>query len=197
MAISIEDIKRLKEMTGVGLTDAKKALEETNGDFEKAVDAMRVKGMAKADKKADRETRQGLVDSYVHSDRIGVVVEVNCETDFVARTEDFKDFVHDIAMIIAAYSPKYIKPEDVSETEINKERELFAEEMSESGKPADMIEKIVDGKIEKYFDEVCLSRQPLVKDPEKNVEQFTKEMIAKLGENIVINNFARIELGQR
>lgn len=195
MAIGIEDIKKLKELTGVGITDAKKALEEADGDFDKAVEAMRVKGMAKADKKAARETKSGLVDSYVHSERIGVLVEVNCETDFVARTDDFKEFVHDIAMHIAATAPRYISEEDVTEEDLTKEKELIKQELENEGKPAEMIEKISEGKVKKFYQEVCLMNQPYVKNPDQTVEEYTKEAIAKLGENIVIRQMSRIELG--
>ncbi len=196
MGVDIEDVKKLKNMTGVGITDAKKALEEADGDFDKALEAMRVKGLAKADKKGDREAREGLVDAYVHSNRIGVLVEVNCETDFVARTDDFKSFVHDVAMHIAASSPRYVTPEDITEEDAAKERKLFEEELKNEGKPKDMIEKIVDGKMNKFYEEVCLMKQPYIKNPDQTVEDYVKEVIAKLGENIVIRQFSRVELGQ-
>lgn len=195
MSVDIADIKKLKEMTGVGLTDAKKALEEAEGDFDKAVETMRVKGMAKADKKASREAKAGIVDSYIHGERIGVLVEVNCETDFVARTDDFKNFVHDVAMHIAASSPRFISPEDVSEEDLAKEKELIKQELENDGKPADMIEKISEGKINKFYEEVCLTKQAYIKNPDQTVEEYTKEVIAKLGENIVIRQMQRIELG--
>lgn len=195
MAVSIEDIKRLKELTGVGITDAKKALTEAEGDFDKALEAMRVKGMSKADKKSEREAREGMVDSYVHSGRIGVLVEVNCETDFVARTDDFKNFVHDIAMHIAAAAPRYITVEDIPEADLAKEKELIAEELKNEGKPADMIEKIMQGKLNKFYEESCLVKQAYIKNPDVTIEQYTKEIVAKLGENIVIRQMSRIELG--
>jgi elongation factor Ts len=195
MAVDIETIKRLKSLTGVGLTDAKKALEEVDGDFDKAVENMRVKGMAKADKKSEREARSGIVDAYIHGDRIGVVLEVNCETDFVARTDDFKDFVHNVAMHIAASSPAYVSVDDIDEAVQAKEMELIAEELKNEGKPAEMIEKISDGKIKKWQSEVCLLNQPYIKNPDETVEEYLKTMVAKLGENIVIRKFARIELG--
>jgi elongation factor Ts len=195
MAVDIETIKRLKSLTGVGLTDAKKALEEVDGDFDKAVENMRVKGMAKADKKSEREARSGIVDAYIHGDRIGVVLEVNCETDFVARTDDFKDFVHNVAMHIAASSPAYVSVDDIDEAVQAKEMELIAEELKNEGKPAEMIEKISDGKIKKWQSEICLLNQPYIKNPDETVEEYLKTMVAKLGENIVIRKFARIELG--
>lgn len=195
MAVSIEEVKRLKDLTGVGLTDAKKALEEAKGDFDAAVEAMRVKGISKADKKSQREAKAGLVEAYVHGDRIGVIVEVNCETDFVARTDDFKAFAHDIALHIAASSPQFIAPEDVTEDVLNKEKDLVKKELEESGKPADMIDKISQGKMAKFVDEICLNNQPFVKNPDQTVGEYTKEIIAKLGENIVIRQMSRIELG--
>lgn len=195
MSVSIKDVKRLKELTGVGITDAKKALEESKGDFDAAVEAMRVKGMAKADKKSEREARAGLVDSYLHSERIGVLVEVNCETDFVARTDDFKDFVHNIAMHIAAAAPTYITPDDVTDEAIKKEKKLIEEELKEQGKPLDMLDKIMEGKLNKFYEEVCLMKQAYIKDPDQKIEDYLKETVAKLGENIVIRQMARIELG--
>ena len=195
MAVSIEEVKRLKDLTGVGLTDAKKALEEAKGDFDKAVEAMRVKGISRADKKSEREAKAGLVEAYVHGERIGVIVEVNCETDFVARTEDFKSFAHDIALHIAASAPRFINPEDVAEDVLGKEKELVEKELKESGKPDEMIDKISQGKMAKFVDEICLNSQPFVKNPDQTVGEYTKEVIAKLGENIVIRQMSRIELG--
>ena len=195
MAISIEEIKRLKDLTGVGLTSAKAALEEANGDFDAAVEAMRVKGISKADKKAEREAKAGVVEAYIHGERIGVLVEVNCETDFVARTEDFKTFAHDIALHIAASAPRYISKDDVTEDDLKKEEELIRAELKEEGKPDDMIDKITDGKLRKSYEEVCLLHQPYVKNPDQTVEEYLKETIAKLGENMVIRQMSRIELG--
>ncbi len=195
MAIDIDTIKRLKSLTGVGLTDAKKALEDSNGDFDKALESMRVKGMAKADKKAEREARAGIVDAYVHSERIGVVLEVNCETDFVARTDDFKNFVHDIAMHIAASNPTYVSVDTIDEAAQAKELDLIKQELANDKKPAEMIEKISSGKLSKWQSEVCLLNQPYIKDPDQTVEEYLKTMVAKVGENIVIRQFARIELG--
>ncbi len=196
MAISIEDIKRLKNLTGVGLTDAKKALTEVDGDFDKALEAMRKKGLTKAEKKGEREARQGMVDTYLHSGRIGVVVEVNCETDFVARTDDFKNFVHDVAMHIAAANPEYISLENVPADEREAKKAEFSEKALAEGKPENMIENIVDGMLKKHFAEKCLLDQPFIKNPDQTVGDLLKEQIAKLGENMVIRQMARVELGQ-
>lgn len=193
--MDIEQIKKLRAMTGVGITDAKKALQEADGDFDKAVEAMRVKGLARADKKADRDAGAGLIDAYVHSQRIGVLVEVNCETDFVARTDDFKALVHDIALHVAAAAPHYVSPEDVPDEVIEKEKSLIAQELKNDGKPADMIEKITEGKLSKYYSEVCLLNQAYVKNPDQTVQDIVKDAIAKLGENIVVKRFSRLELG--
>ncbi len=195
MAISIDDIKRLKELTGVGLTDAKAALTEAEGDFDKALEAMRKKGLTKAEKKGEREARQGIVDAYLHSGRIGVLVEVNCETDFVARTDDFKNFVHDVAMHIAAASPEYFSIEDVPATEREAKAAEFTEKVKNEGKPENMVEQIVEGMIKKYFAEKCLLDQPFIKNPDQTVGDLLKEHIAKLGENMVIRQMSRIELG--
>ena len=195
MAVSVEDIKKLKELTGVGLGDAKSALVEADGDFDKALEAMRKKGLTKAEKKGDRETREGLIESYVHSNRIGVVVEVNCETDFVARLPEFKEFAHQIAMQIAAMSPKYPTMEDVPADEMDaKKQELLASD-SLKGKPKDMAEKIVDGQLKKHFAEQVLMEQAYIMDDSKTVGQFVREQVAKSGENIRISQFKRIELG--
>lgn len=195
MGISIEDIKKLKELTGVGLTDAKGALVEADGDFDKALEAMRKKGLTKAEKKGDRETREGLIESYVHSDRIGVIVEVNCETDFVARLPEFKEFAHQIAMQIAAMNPKYSTVEDVPNDEYEaKKSELLASDALK-GKPADMAEKIVEGQLKKHFAEQVLSEQAYILDDGMTVADRIKEQIAKSGENIRISQFKRIELG--
>lgn len=195
MNISIEDIKKLRESTGAGMMDAKAALSEANGDFEKAVEIMRLKGMAKASKKADRTASAGVIKSYVHGDKIGVLVEINCETDFVARTDDFKDFATDIAMHIAASNPVYTNEDSVDKKALEKETELIKKEVAKSGKPAEFADKIVEGKLKKWYEEVCLYNQPFVKNPDKTIEELTKEIIGKLGENIVIRRFSRLELG--
>ena len=195
MGVSVDDIKKLRELTGVGLTDAKKALVETDGDFDKALEAMRKKGLTKAEKKGDREAREGLIEGYVHSGRIGVVVEVNCETDFVARLDDFKTLAHEIAMQIAAMSPKYVSEADIPAEEMERVRtELMASDALAS-KPEEMREKIVEGQLKKHFVEQVLMSQAYILDDSKTVEQHVKEAIAKLGENIVVRQFRRIELG--
>jgi len=194
--IDIATIKRLRELTGVGITDAKKALVESKGDFDKALEAMRVKGMAKADKRSERVARAGIVDAYVHSDRIGVLVEVNCETDFVARNKIFRDFVHDVSLHVAASAPLYVAIVDVPKEVLNKELELIKEELKSNGKPANMINKIADGKLAKYYNQVCLLNQQFVKNPDQTIDDLLKETIAKLGENIVIRRFERIALGE-
>ena len=195
MGVSVDDIKKLRELTGVGLTDAKKALVEAEGDFDKALEAMRKKGLTKAEKKGDREAREGLIESYVHSGRIGVIVEVNCETDFVARLDDFKTLAHEIAMQIAAMSPKYVSESDIPAEEMERVKAELMESESLASKPEEMREKIVEGQLKKHFAEQVLMSQAYILDDSKTVEQHIKEAIAKLGENIVVRQFKRIELG--
>ena len=196
MTPSIDDIKKLRELTGAGMMKAKAALVEANGNFEQAQEVLRKAGVATAAKKSDREAREGLIEAYVHSGKIGVLVEVNSETDFVARTEDFKTFTRDIALQVAATSPEYLRPEDVPADVVEKEAAFRREELTSQKKPAEMIEKIVEGKMAKFYEGVCLTKQPFVKDPDKSIEQLTSELVGKLGENIVIRRFERIELGQ-
>lgn len=192
---TLDDIKKLKEVTGVGLTDAKKALTEAEGDFDKALEAMRKKGLTRAEKKGEREARQGIVDAYVHGGRIGVIVEINCETDFVARTDNFKALVHDVAMHIAAAAPEYISIDNVpADIRAAKEAE-FTEKVKAEGKPENIAGQIVEGMTKKYFAEKCLLDQPFIKNPDQTVGQLVKESIAQLGENIVVRQMARIELG--
>lgn len=195
MAVSIDDIRKLKELTGVGLTDAKVALVEADGNFDKALEAMRKKGLTKAEKKADREAREGLIDSYVHGGRIGVLVEVNCETDFVARTDGFKEFAHNIALQVASMAPQYISEADIPADEMKRVRAEAEERVKAEGKPADMIEKIVDGQVKKHFAEKVLLSQQYIMDDSMTVETYLKENIGKTGENIIIRQFKRIELG--
>ena len=195
MAVSIDDIKKLKELTGVGLTDAKNALVAAEGDFDKALEEMRKKGLTKAEKKADREALEGVIDSYVHGGRIGVLVEVNCETDFVARTDNFKDFAHMIALQIASMNPVYVSEADIPAEELERVREEAKASDSLKGKPAEMIDKIVEGQVKKHFAEKVLLSQSYIMDDSMTVEGFLKETIAKTGENIVIRRFNRIELG--
>lgn len=195
MAVSIEDIKKLKELTGVGLGDAKQALVDADGDFDKALEEMRKKGLTKAEKKGDRETREGIIDSYVHSNRIGVVVEVNCETDFVARLDDFKELAHQMAMQIAAMAPEYVSEEDIPAEEVERVKaELLASEDLQK-KPEEMREKIVEGQLKKHFAEKVLLSQAYILDDSMTVEGRIKEQIAKSGENIRVSQFKRIELG--
>jgi elongation factor Ts len=193
MAISVEDIKKLRDQTGAGMMKAKEALTESSGDFDKAVQWLREKGEATAAKKADREAREGVIEGYVHGGRIGVLVEINCETDFVARTEDFKTFARDIAMHVAAANPTYLNAESVPAEVIEQEKAVYRKEVE--GKPAEIIEKIVDGKLNKFYEQVCLVNQPFVKDPDVSVGKLTTNLIAKLGENIVIRRYNRLELG--
>ena len=195
MGVSVDDIKKLRELTGVGLTDAKKALVEADGDFDKALEEMRKKGLTKAEKKGDREAREGLIESYVHSGRIGVIVEVNCETDFVARLDDFKTLAHEIAMQIAAMSPKYASTEDIPAEEMERVKAELMTSEALASKPEEMREKIVTGQLNKHFAEQVLMSQAYILDDSKTVEQHIKEAIAKLGENIVVRQFKRIELG--
>lgn len=194
--INIEDIKRLKNLTGVGLTDAKAALEGAGGDFDKALEAMRKKGLTKAEKRGEREARAGVIGTYNHDGRIGVLVEVNCETDFVARNEIFTDLVKDVAMHIAASAPEYVSSDDIPadvKSHVNTE---FADKAKSEGKPDDMIPKIVEGMVKKHFAEKCLLDQPFVKNPDQTVGEFVQEHNAKLGENIVVRRFSRMALGE-
>ena len=195
MAVTIEGIKKLKELTGIGLTDAKKALVEAEGDFDKALEALRKKGLTKAEKKGDRETREGLVESYVHSGRIGVIVEVNCETDFVARLSEFKEFAHQIAMQIAAMAPKYATMDDIPNDVYEAKKAELLESESLKSKPEAMREQIVDGQLKKYFAEQVLAEQAFVLDDSKTVGELIKEQIVLRGENVRVSQFKRIELG--
>jgi elongation factor Ts len=195
MNVSIDDIKKLKELTGIGLTDAKAALIEEKGDFDKALAALRKKGLTKAEKKGDREAREGVIDSYVHNGRIGVLIEVNCETDFVARTDGFKAFAHEIALQVASMAPQYVSEADIPEVELKRVRDETKERAIAEGKPVDMIDKIVDGQVKKHFAEKVLLNQIYIKNDKQTVSDFVKENIAILGENIIIRQFRRIELG--
>ena len=197
MALDIAEIKRLKELTGVGLTDAKQALEEAKGDFDKALEAMRKKGLTKAEKRGEKEAREGVIGSYLHDNRIGVLVEVNCETDFVARGEIFAGLVKDVAMHIAASAPVYVSADDIPEADRDaKKQELLASDTLK-GKPADMAEKIVDGQLKKYFAELCLMDQPFIKNPDQTVGQYVIEKAALCNENVVVRRFTRMQLGEK
>jgi elongation factor Ts len=195
MAVSIDDIKKLKELTGVGLTDAKNALVASDGDFDKALEELRKKGLTKAEKKADREALEGVIDSYVHGGRIGVLVEVNCETDFVARTDGFKEFAHMIALQVASMAPVYVSEDEIPAEEVERVREEAKSSDALAGKPADMLDKIVEGQVKKHFADKVLLNQSYIMDDSKTVGQFLKETIALTGENVVIRRFKRIELG--
>lgn len=196
MAISAQLIKELREKTGAGMMDCKKVLVETDGDIDKAIDLLREKGLASAEKKASRIASEGLVASYIHSGRIGVLVEVNSETDFVAKTDEFKDFVKDIAMQVAASNPEYLCEEDVPQEAIDKEKEVLIQQAINEGKPQHIAEKMVEGRMHKFYERVCLLDQPFIKDPSITVDDLLKDKIAKIGENIKIRRFVRFEVGE-
>ncbi len=197
MEISASLVKDLREKTGAGMMDCKKALMETQGDFEKAVDYLRKKGIASASKKAGRATKEGAVLSYIHGEgRVGVLLEVNCETDFVGRTEQFRAFVKDIAMHIAAANPQWVRPEEVPAEMITREKDIATAQLAAAGKPAAMLEKIAEGKIKKFYEDNCLIHQNYVKNPDKTIDQLLRETIATLGENISIRRFTRYALGE-
>jgi len=195
--ISAAMVKELREATGSGIMDCKRVLAEAEGNMEKAIELLRKKGLAKAAKRAGRSTSEGIIYSYIHTGaKLGVLVEVNCESDFVAKTDDFVEFAKNIAMHIAAANPAGLTPEDVDKSVVEKEREIFRAQMLEEGKPENIIDKIVDGKVEKFYKEVCLLSQQYVKDPQKTIEEFLKETIGKIGENIQIKRFARFQIGE-
>lgn len=195
--ISASDVKSLRERTGAGMMDCKNALSEANGDVEKAIDLLREKGLAAAVKKSGRIAAEGIVDSYIHmGGKIGVMLEVNCETDFVAKTPEFKAFVHDIAMHIAAANPTYVSEDEVSEADLEKEREIFTAQALNEGKPANIVEKMVEGRLKKFKKEICLLEQPFVKEPDKTIKDIVTEQVAKIGENISIRRFVRFEMGE-
>lgn len=194
--ITIDEIKRLRELTGVGITDAKAALVEAEGDFDTALAAMRKKGLTKAEKRGEREARAGIIGTYNHDNRIGVLLEVNCETDFVARNELFTTLAKDLAMHIAASSPEFVSADDVSAEAKDSKRAEFTEKAKTEGKPENMIDNIVEGMLKKHFAERCLLDQPYVKNPDQSVGEYVKEHIAKLGENIIIRRFSRMALGE-
>lgn len=197
MAVSAAAVKELREKTGAGMLDCKKALEEANGDLTKASEILREKGLAAAAKKEGRIATEGLIESYIHAGgRIGVLVEVNSETDFVAKNEQFKEFVRDVALQIAAANPKYIRREEVPQEALDKEREILTNQALNEGKPEKIVEKIVEGRLSKYYEEYCLLEQPFIKDPDKTMEQLLKEKISTIGENLSIRRFVRYELGE-
>lgn len=198
MSITVAQIQALREKTGCGMMDCKKVLIETKGDEEKAIELLRKKGMASAAKRAGRTAAQGLVQSYIHiGGKIGVLVEVNCESDFVAKNEDFQAFVKDIAMQVAASNPLYITREEVPAEKTDKEKEIISTQAKEQGKPAQAIEKIVTGRLEKFYAEICLIDQPFIKDPKTTIKDLLASLVAKIGENIVIRRFTRYQLGEK
>jgi elongation factor Ts len=197
MAITTEQIKALREQTGVGILDCRKALEDANGDFDLALENLRAKGLATATKRADREASEGIVELYSHGEgRVGVMVEVNCETDFVARSKEFRNFAHEIALQIAAGAPSYIRTEDVPEDVLELRRSVLREQALEEGKPEDIIDRIVDGRMEKYLQEISLLNQEYIRDDNLTIEKLLLENIAAIGENIIIRRFERWELGE-
>ncbi len=196
MNITSQMVKELRDKTNAGMMDCKKALTETDGDMEKAVDLLRQKGLAVAAKRAGRETTEGVIETYIHAGgKLGVMVEVGCETDFVAKTDDFKNFAKDIAMHIAAVNPMGITREEVPAEVIQREKDIYVNQAVESGKPQQIIEKIVDGKMEKFLSEICLLEQKYVKNPDLTIQDLLNELVAKLGENISIKKFARFQVG--
>jgi len=195
--ISAQLVKELREATNAGILDCKKALSESNGNFDQAVEFLRKKGLASAAKKASRETNEGIVGHYIHAgSKQASLVELNCETDFVARTDEFQTLARDLAMHIVAARPLYLRREDVPATDVAREKEIYGEQMANSGKPAHVLEKIIEGKLDKWYSEVCLLEQGFVKDPDTNIQQLLTQAIAKLGENIKVNRFARIAIGE-
>jgi elongation factor Ts len=194
--ISAAQVKELREKTGAPMMDCKQALTEAKGDVEQAVVLLRKRGVSVAAKKASRVTSEGSVASYIHAGgKIGVLLEVNCETDYVARTDDFKELVHDIAMHIAASDPKYVRKEDVTKADFDREKEIYLDQAIKSGKPAHIAEKMVAGKMEKFYEEVCLYEQPFIKDQTINISQLIATNVGKLGENIAVRRFARFKVG--
>jgi len=197
MEISASFVRELREKTGAGIMDCKKALAECAGDLQKAVDYLRQKGLASAAKKTGRVAGEGQVGAYIHAGgKIGVLVEINCETDFVARTAEFQSLLKDITMQIAAANPRYIKPEDVSSEELEREKQIYRRQALDAGKPEKVVEKIVEGKVERFYSEVCLLEQAFIKDPDRKVQDLVQETIARLGENIQVRRFARYHLGE-
>ena len=196
MAVTAGMVKELRDKTGAGMMDCKKALSETDGDVEKAIDYLRQKGLSDAAKRTGRTASEGLVGSYIHpGGKIGVLVEVNCESDFVARTEEFQALVKDVAMHVAASNPLYLRREDVPEDVIDREKNIYEVQAHEGGKPEKIVERIVQGKLEKFFEEICLLEQPFVKEPDLSINQLVSSVVAKLGENIIVRRFQRYQLG--
>jgi elongation factor Ts len=197
MSIDASQVKMLRDATGAGVMDCKKALQEAEGDYDRALVILREKGLADAKKRSGRSTGEGIIDAYIHlNNRVGVLVEVNCETDFVARNEQFRSLVHDIAMHIAAAMPLYVSPEDIPEEVLEQERQIYRAQALNEGKQEKFLDKIVEGRLKKYYEQYCLLKQPFVKDPDKTVEQLVSETAAATGENIVVRRFVRYQLGE-
>ena len=197
MNITAAAVSELRARTGCGMMDCKKALVECNGDAEKAIDFLREKGPAKAAKKADRNAKDGRIFSYIHNTgKVGVMVEIDCETDFVAKTEDFQQLGHDVAMHIAASNPQYVAPEDVPADVLDREKAIYREQLAAEGKPAQIIDKILEGKVRKFYEQVCLLEQPWIRDDEKKIKDLVIEQIAKMGENMKIRRFSRFSIGE-
>jgi elongation factor Ts len=197
MFVAANIVKELREKTGAGIMDCKTALAETGGDIEKAIDVLRKKGLSAAAKKAGRETREGLIGSYIHvGGKVGVLIEVNCESDFVARTAEFQELVKDVAMQIAAADPRFVRREDVTPDVLEHERDIYMQQALTSGKPKPVLEKIVDGKMVKFYSEACLMEQAFIKDPKLTIQDLISSKVAKLGENIRVNRFARFKIGE-
>lgn len=196
MAVTASDVKELRTLTGAGMMDCKKALQEANGDMEEAIKVLREKGLAKAAKKAGRIAAEGIVTSYIHGNRIGVLVEINSETDFVAKNEEFQEFAKDVAMQIAAANPKYVKREEVPENVLESEREILRAQALNEGKPEKIVDKMVEGRISKFYKENCLLEQAFIKDPDVTIEDILKQKISKIGENLSIRRFSRFEVGE-
>ena len=197
MDITADTVKKLREKTGVGLMDCKEALKHTNGDMEKAVDFLREKGLAKMAKRMGRVASEGSIASYIHTGgKVGAMVEINCETDFVAKTDQFQNFVRDVAMQITASNPLYVKREDIPAEHVEREKTIYRNQALESGKPEKIIDKIADGKLEKFYQEVCLVEQTFIKNPDITIKDLLEELLVKTGEKIVINRFVRFQLGE-
>ncbi|OPY76766.1 MAG: Elongation factor Ts [Syntrophorhabdus sp. PtaU1.Bin058] len=197
MEITAESVKKLREKTGVGLMDCKEALKQSNGDMEKAMEYLREKGLAKLQKRMGKVASEGLIASYIHTGgKVGTMVEINCETDFVANTKEFQEFAKDIAMQITASNPLYVKREDIPAEEIEKEKNIYRKQALESGKPEKIVDKIAEGKLEKFYQEVCLIEQSYIKNPDMTVKELLEELIVKMGEKILVNRFMRFQLGE-
>jgi len=197
MPISAQDVKKLHDQTGAGILDCKRALEEANGDFEKAIAILRKKGVQVASKRADKATKEGVICAYIHAgSQVGVLVEINCETDFVARTEDFRKFADEVAMQIAAMRPRWVAPEDVPEEVLEQEKEILREQAEREGKPPHVIEKMVEGRLRKFYEENCLLKQPYIRDDKLTIEDLLNELMGKTGERIQIRRFVRYQVGE-